>query len=292
MKIAKEPLLILTSVIFCLLFSNCDEPTEGRFDGSIRWGIPNWGPYLVLQYVQGTEIRDATVENCPFRKRIIVLGPELYAKHDIRNTVTNSYAGQSTYEWIYAVTGLWDDLTTANGDFTFSLDRFKLNLFSKIDISYGSKDRLAETILDLKVISLDNYDKNHPSGSSIADIAYLEYLDYYGFVNRGYNWDNESMGNGPSPVNDNYWKSIHFGKGYSTTQYGDYGIPCALNHIRIDRISANPLRFINFEHIFFILSKPPTKPGTYNFRIIFTIQLPVGNYPARQLEHEFSMTIP
>ncbi len=53
-------------------------------------------------------------------------------------------------------------------------------------VEYHSSGGLGEYITDINIVTIDDFDENHPAGSSLNDIMEFEWQSDYGFVQSGY----------------------------------------------------------------------------------------------------------
>lgn len=59
--------------------------------------------------------------------------------------------------------------------------------------SIGPRMALLDSILEARVVALDDFSADYPAGSDISDAVELQYASYYDFIRQGYKCDDDSL---------------------------------------------------------------------------------------------------
>lgn len=120
-----------------------------------------------------------------FKHRNINLQPEDYNHITIKGE--NAYGHENSIKFMIA------------GDWCYKGPQFEEYLRKYGDTGYWEKKKspgylgdssaagaLGEYITDINIVTVDDFDENHPAGSSLNDIMEFEWVSFYEFIQSGY----------------------------------------------------------------------------------------------------------
>lgn len=120
-----------------------------------------------------------------------------------------------------------------------------------------AQSAIAEKLYGVDLLSLDDFDDRHLSGANLNDITYLTFQSWFKFINNGYSFGDNVIGNGIYRRSDDSFTPIDNPSLTDLTTY----------HVRLDDVNAFPLSLINNINIAVGFAKDPAKKGTYSFRL-------------------------
>lgn len=255
----------------------------------------DWGPHLIAKYRQIDNLLAVDQRSAPL-VWIIGLGPHLTLGSD-------SYLKGS---WKYKKTNMDQIIVKSFNDLTFNPYEAYSQQW-RTDYTGKGLSALAEDIVDMELICLDDYDENHPSGSSVADIVDFSYLSCYEYIQQGYEWNEHSIGNGFGPsLREEIVGLVPFSTGMGMAlesivegKYNEaYGE--MVNHIQVSEIAGHPLMGVNDRFTYnytlgldrmlgiLMFKSQPAEMGVHKFRLEVTLRFHCGGYAPRKVSHEFS----
>ncbi len=306
-KLQKLPMLLLLCVGVCLTAcnSNEDEPIIGVTHPR---DFLDWGPNLTGQYFQ----LDSISFLGDFRENTFIHlteGSDITALCDVRFSGVGTFGGSwasimlPNRGWIYPLEGLHERLLESFNDTSFNPWVENSEQWKTDRIKLGNST-LAEDVINIKVTALDDFDTEHPAGSSLNDFIYLNYVSFYDYIQEGYVWNEKSEGNG--------WLTNHIDKNKPTSQYEQYSVNHyyidagisikenpqwngsyfkeAARHILLSDIAENPIMGMSYQSPRFLsFHRQPERLGAHKFRAVWTLKLHCGGYEPRKIVQEFEV---
>lgn len=192
-----------------------------------------------------------------------------YSKHYIDRYVTPSKATIEASK--YCVSVKFDGYTYSSGmKYEAFAEKFGDTNYDYHNGKYNSDaggpcTAMNDSILEAKVITVDNFDGQHTAGSDISDLINVQYASFSEFINSGYTTAFHG-------TNDDEFRYFHF--------YDSWG--CVYHQKKLSELTETDTRLIGLQ-ILLLFNQQPQQEGTHKFRLVLkTSQI--------QVDEEFEYT--
>lgn len=280
-KKCAQLLCMLTAFLSLVIMTGCKDNDVPLVGHPSSRGFLHFGPTLITEYCEFSAIKQSEEVN-DYRDILIneSVGPRVWEM-----TGNNGNGPEILIPDVdtlsYPKKGFFRKLSQMNHDTGFKPGVPDYDIYC-IYHNTDMQGAWIEDIINVQVTAKSDYNQSHPAGSDLSEVAYLSYITTYPYIQEGYLFNENSIGNGFHPSITGYGQESCYIGGNLELR----------NHIKVKDITKNPLKMVGcFARLSLI--EPPEQQC--EIEIAITVQLRTGEYPARTLKAVYTVgaeTIP